>query len=130
MTTKPDTSGLTRAQETALGALIRGTSITDAAQESGVARQTVSHWKNNDPEFIAALNRGRRDAWEQEQDRLRAVRAKALDVIAAELDNNGSFGRAMEVLKALSRMSLKPEGKTSAEQVASDQAMDRLMSFL
>ena len=57
MATKADTATISPAQEMAIAALIRGATVTDAATEAGVSRQTVSEWRNHDPEFIAALNR-------------------------------------------------------------------------
>ena len=43
------------AQALALDALVSGGSITKAATEAGVARETVSRWVHHDPVFLAQL---------------------------------------------------------------------------
>ncbi|MDQ3523828.1 MAG: hypothetical protein M3451_02105 [Chloroflexota bacterium] len=116
--TNHDSDCLTMAQEVAISALIRGATVSAAAAEASVVRQTVSTWKNTNPAFIAALNRERRHVWEQEQDRVRAIRTKALEVIALALEGDGSYDRAIEVLKALSRLNDRPTGPTTPERVA------------
>jgi len=130
MTTIHDSDDLTTAQEIAIATLIRGATVSAAAEEAGVARQTVSTWKNTNPAFIAALNRERRHVWEHEQDRVRAVRTKALEVIAGALNGNESFDRAMEVLKVLSRLNAQPTGPTTPERVAEEQAFLRLTTLI
>jgi hypothetical protein len=126
MATKSDGYQLSPGQEIAIAALVRGTSVTIAAEEAGVARQTVSGWRNSDPAFIAAVNCARREVWEQEQDRVRSIRTRALEVIAAELDGDDAFGMALDVLKVLARMDVRPTGSTTPERVAQDQAFERL----
>ena len=41
------------AQVLALQALVSGGSVTTAAKEAGVARETVSRWVHHDPVFLA-----------------------------------------------------------------------------
>ena len=77
MATKADKATLSQTQEIAIAALIRGATVTEAATEAGVSRQTVSEWKHHDPEFIAALNRSRYEVWHQVEDRLRTLVASA-----------------------------------------------------
>lgn len=130
MTTKPDTLDLSAAQERALAALLRGTTVTVAADEAGVTRQTVSGWRNGDPDFIAAYNRGRLELWEAEQARLSAIRTKALDVVDAALDGEDATSLALDVLKLLARLSVEPRGSTLPERVASDLALESMLGAL
>jgi len=130
MTTIHDSNDLTTAQEIALGAIIRGATVSAAAEEAGVARQTVSTWKNVNTTFIAALNRERRDVWEQEQDRVRAIRTRALEVIAGALEGDESYAHAIEVLKVLSRIDARPTGPTTPGRIAEEQALERLTMLL
>jgi hypothetical protein len=48
-------STISPAQLPALQALVSGGSITTAAKEAGVARETVSRWVHRDPVFLAEL---------------------------------------------------------------------------
>jgi hypothetical protein len=40
------------AQAAAIAALATGSTVTEAAQQAGVARETVSRWVHRDPDFI------------------------------------------------------------------------------
>jgi hypothetical protein len=46
----------------------------------GVARETVTRWRNDNPHFAAQLNRQRRLIWSDSHDRLRALASKAVDL--------------------------------------------------
>ena len=45
----------------------------------GVARETVTRWRNDNPHFAAQLNRQRRLICGNSHDRLRALASKAVD---------------------------------------------------
>lgn len=125
--TKHDENSLSVAQETAIIALVRGATVTEAAAEAGVSRQTVSAWSNHDSEFIAALNRARAERWDQIQDQLRSLTTKALLRIDDDLDGPNGADVALTLLKTLSRLNIAPTGSTSAEEIASNQALKDLM---
>ncbi len=76
------------------------------------------------------MNRERRHVWEQEQDRVRAIRTKALEVIAGALEGGESYDQAMEVLNVLSRLNAQPTGPTTPERVAEEQAFERLTTLV
>jgi transposase-like protein len=63
--TNPDTEAdrwaLNPQQEAAVALLAAGTTVTDAAEAIGVARQTVSEWLHHHHGFKAALNRRREE---------------------------------------------------------------------
>lgn len=118
MVTNHDDERLSPVQHVAIGALLRGATVTEAAAEAGVARQTVSGWKHNDAAFVAALNRGRREVWEESEDRIRTLRAKALHVIDETLDGPNRATVAVEVMKVLARMNVAPVGATTEGEVA------------
>jgi transposase len=44
---------------TGIEALASGSTVTEAAERAGVARETVSRWVQRDPEFIAELQNRR-----------------------------------------------------------------------
>lgn len=129
MTTKPDVSTTSPAQEVAITALIRGATVKDAAAEAGVSRQAVSGWKNHDPAFIALLNQRRHDVWSQVEDQLRSIHIKALDVISRELDGPSGAGVAIETMKVLARMNVTPTRPTTATEVAGEQALRSMLTF-
>ena len=56
---------LTPRQLKAMDLLLQGKSMQEIAQEIGVVRQTISQWKNQDPQFRAQLEELREEA-EQE----------------------------------------------------------------
>ena len=47
------------AQQTAITALVSGSTVTVAAGKAGVARETVSRWLHRDPAFMAELQNSR-----------------------------------------------------------------------
>ena len=59
MTTTPDFGGLTKPQIIALDALVRGMSITEAADAAGVHRCTIHTWCRGHKDFRGALNETR-----------------------------------------------------------------------
>lgn len=102
-TTKSDASkwALTPKQRATLDLLAVGTSITEAAEATGVSRQTVSEWLHHHHGFQAALNRRRRELWTNVSDRLRALLPKALTVLEREIeDGSAPLAAAVHVLKA------------------------------
>jgi hypothetical protein len=117
--TNPDTPRpeLTPQQAAAVDLLALGRTITEVAEAVGVTRQTVSGWRNQQPEFQAALNRKRRELWEAWRDRLRALLAPALDVIQSELEK-GNFKVALEIVKTARFEGLQaPNILTEAEDI-------------
>ncbi len=53
-TTADDPDALTEQQVRALDALLEGRTVTEAARNAGVTRQTASGWKHNHTGFRAA----------------------------------------------------------------------------
>jgi hypothetical protein len=76
-----DPTGLSQAQHIAIGALMTGQTITDAAQAASVTRETVSRWLNHDAAFQAELGRQRAALHAAVDDRLRNLTAQALDTL-------------------------------------------------
>ena len=76
-----DQDDLTELQLQAVELLVAGTSISAAAREVGVTRETVSRWANQDAGFMAALNRLRRDVHKVHKDKLRQLATRAYEVL-------------------------------------------------
>ena len=121
-TTNGDDSGawvLTPQQERAVDLLAVGKTVTQASDEVGVARQTVSEWLNQHPGFQAGLNLRREELWAGMTDRLRALLPKAIEVLEGAV-NDGSIKAALELLKAAGMYGLgRPSGPTNAEDADS-----------
>ena len=90
----------------------------ETAETVGVARETVTRWRNDNPHFAAQLNRQRRLIWSNSHDRLRALVSKAVDTLDLALQN-GDARAAVEVLKAVGLYGQvqPPSGPEDAELV-------------
>jgi len=97
-TIEPPVRELTAQQDTVLAALLTGKSVTAAAGEAGIARQTVHRWLASDADFIAAYNRGRREIADAHAVRLLAMCGQALDVLDTAM-GGGDVKAALAVLK-------------------------------
>ena len=93
-------SRLSVEQLNAIDVLVQGRTDQETADTVGVARETVTRWRNDNPHFTAELNRQRGLIWSDSHDRLRALAGKAVDVLETSLDE-GDSRTAVEVLKAV-----------------------------
>src|SRR3954447_18561739 len=75
------------AQALALQALVSGGSITKAATEAGVARETVSRWVHHDPVFLAQLHNVRAELAIQTRCALEALGIQAVGVLVDAVQN-------------------------------------------
>lgn len=124
--TKPHkTAQLTVSQENAIDALILGNTDREAGEKAGVARETVTRWRNDNADFIAELNRRRSALWAASHDRLRSLVAKAVDVLEQAL-TVGDTRAAVEVLKATGTYGniQPPNGPQDAPSVRLAQAQE------
>ncbi len=91
-------------QEAALLALLAGASVTEAAAQGGVTRQTASEWLHHDPDFGAALVARRAELWDSIRARFEQATAKAVDVLAELLDHEDPrirLGAASRIVAAI-----------------------------
>ena len=111
-------SSLSVEQPSTIDVLVQGRSDQEAAETVGVARETVTRWRNDNPHFAAQLNRQRRLIWGCSHDRLRALASRAVDTLDAALQN-GDARAAVEVLKAVGLYGQvqPPSGPEDAELV-------------
>ena len=105
-------------QLNAIDILVRGRTDQETAETVGVARETVTRWRNDNPHFTAELNKQRRLIWGDSHDRLRALASKAVDTLETSLDE-GDSRVALEVLKAIGLYGQvqPPSGPEDAELV-------------
>jgi hypothetical protein len=115
---------LTAQQEAVLATLLMGTSVTAAAGDAGIARQTVHRWLANDAEFIAAYNRGRHELGNSHATRLLAMCGQALDVLDGAIAA-GDAKVALAVLKGAGVFAgdaTQIEGSSDPNEVRNEQA--------
>jgi hypothetical protein len=79
---------LSSAQLKAVCLLASGESVTDTAVAVGVARQTLSGWKNHNSAFQAELARKQAEIWNESRERLRTALPKATEVLISALDDD------------------------------------------
>jgi hypothetical protein len=96
---EPVIPSLTAPQETAITSLLAGQSATEAAAAAGVNRSTLWRW-TKDPMFEAALNRRKREIFEQAHSRLAQIAQDALGIIQAAVAG-GDAPTALAVLKGV-----------------------------
>ena len=118
-------SRLSVEQLNAIDVLVQGRTDQETAETVGVARETVTRWRNDNPHFTAELNRQRRLIWGDSHDRLRALAGKAVDVLETSLDE-GDSRVAVEILKAIGLYGQvqPPSGPEVAELVLWEEARE------
>ena len=122
---EPQGSSLSVEQLNAIDILVNGKTDQETALAVGVARETVTRWRNDNPYFAAELNKLRKQIWGTNQDRLRSLTTKAVDTIETALDA-GDSKAAVEVLKAVGLYGQvkEPSGPVDAELVLWEKAKE------
>lgn len=85
-------------QQNAIPLVLSGKSDREIAEAVGVARETVTRWRNSDPLFISSVNYERRVLWDFGRDKVLTLQRKALDVLEKALDVN-DINAALAFLK-------------------------------
>lgn len=125
---EPKTYELTADQAAALELLLSGQTITAAAAAVGVARETVSRWRNSDPPFQAAYNAAMQSAYEAGQARLLEARGKAVERLAALVESPNS-NIALKAAALLLRVPvLPPAGDVDPAKIEADQALANMFT--
>ena len=109
------------AQSLALGVLVSGGSVTKAAKEAGVARETVSRWVHHDPVFLAAVQNARAELASQTRCALEALGMRAVGVLVEAVGNQfvkpWRLRAACAVLKMIGADRAETMPMTTAEEV-------------
>ena len=134
MTKADKTRQLTIEQENAIDLLLQGQTDREVADQVGVTRQTVTTWRNTNAAFEAELNRRRQDVWGGQTERLRGLVARAVDVLAEDLEGGDlrlRQGAAIHILKTvgLYGANLRPTGPTDPEAIEREkQSLEALLA--
>ena len=114
---------LTINQEQAIHLLLSGLNDKEVAAELDISRQTVTNWRNHDSIFMAGLNSERKAVWQANQERLRSLVARSIDVLTNCLESENERIRqstAVQVLKVCDTQNLAPSGWTQPELIEDD----------
>ena len=90
-------------QELVLAKLMSGLSIARVSKQVKVSRATIYRWKNDDLNFIAALNRAKRDLREVAHARLSLLALDAIECLESCIASSPST--ALAVLRGLGLLS-------------------------
>jgi len=91
---------LTVKQSRAIGILLAGCTVTEAAKRLGIRRQTLSGWINGHHNFNVALEAERRALWQRSRDTLMSMTADALSVVRKHLQED-SLSAAIAIIRAV-----------------------------
>jgi len=104
-----------------IAAMVAGKTQRAAADEVGVAEQTVSTWVRHDALFAAQLNRARSEVWAGRVAGVRDLADAALEALACILRNGESEAvRARVALAILDRCGLGEVGRPSVGPTTAD----------
>jgi aryl-alcohol dehydrogenase-like predicted oxidoreductase len=113
----------------AIDALLTGATHSEAADQAGVHRVTVSKWVSGHPAFQAELSRRRQERNEQRAARLRELDEAALDAVAHQLDTSDSeFALKWLKLRGINSSIHPAPGPTDAEEIIERRYRARLES--
>ena len=97
-----DKTDLNDKQERALELVISGMTDGEIAKRIGVSRQWVNKWRNQNAEFMYALQMRRQLTREKQMDQLNQLLEKAIEIVKDALENGDEQTKlkaAMHVLK-------------------------------
>ena len=106
------------AQSLAVAALVNGSTVTQAAEEAGVARETVSRWVHRDPAFIAELQNTRAEIAAGTRCALEALGVQAIATLADALRNSYMQPTRLRAACAVLRMLGADRAETMAPTTA------------
>lgn len=94
-------------QEAVIAALLEGKTQREAAALAGLAEETISRWKRNDPVFLGTLGQRRHEAWALHLDAARKLKQKAVETLSDLLESGDDATRFKAAVVAL-RLELTP----------------------
>ena len=83
----PNSGALSPVQAQVVAALAQGRTVTDAAHDAGVHRNTIYNWLQNEPDFQIAVEEAQREYVAVLQDGMRDLAARAVETLRNLLDD-------------------------------------------
>jgi hypothetical protein len=126
---------LLASQLRAVEALLIGSDIEAAALAAGADPETVRDWADDDPGFIACLNRAKRERARRIRAEVHSLASEAVETLRDAMTNPESpmpirFRAALAVLEATNTMSAETIGPVSANGVQAALDRERLIDSL
>lgn len=90
---------LTPQQQKAAEMIATGKTLTEVAEEVGVARPTLSHWFNHNAEFQREVEARIAELWQVGTAKLRGLIPRAVEVLAGALDGKDAVKAAIQILR-------------------------------
>ncbi len=119
---------LTVQQEGVILHVLSGATQCEAAQQVGVAPETVSRWMHNDAQFVAELNRRRRALWDAHADTLQSLAGQAIGTLEGLLNANDDRIRLAAAVAILKATALHEAGRPSGPTDEAAIRMDWMLS--
>ena|ERR1035441_402727 len=125
------TAVLAPQQAEVITALVRGATVTDATKQANIDRTTFYLWLRSDANFLAELNRAKKEHTDAMRAQLRELADTAVSTVREMLTGAdvpaGVRLKAALVLQSVGTLQPEPIGKTDPQQIESDIFfMDRL----
>ncbi|RME79662.1 MAG: hypothetical protein D6784_00380 [Chloroflexi bacterium] len=120
---------LTPQQAQVIAHLVAGMSQAEAARQVGVAAETISRWKANNPAFVAAYNQAKQAQWDAVTMKLDGLANLAVDTLADLLQDDDPKVRLQAVRLWLEHRQ-RPEGPTDPQEVQAEMEHRRMGAFL
>ena len=106
---------VTDQQAAVIRAVVAGATQKAAAASVGVSEYTVSRWANSDPDYIAALNLARLDAWQEQRAALAGLVAQAREALEFVLTGNDAGAMVKAAALVLGEFAQPPAGPVTVE---------------
>jgi len=110
-----ESNNLSIKQEAAIDLIMAGYSDSEVAKEVGITRQTVSRWRNDNPDFIEALQMRRALMREQHMEVFSELIGRAIAVLRDALDNGDERTRLKTAMFILRVSGLQGYAKPAKE---------------
>jgi len=106
---------ITDQQAAVIRAIVAGATQKAAAASVGVSEFTVSRWANSDPDYIAALNLARLDAWQEQRAAMAGLVDKARQALEYVMDGNDHGAMVRAAALVLGEFAQRPDGPVTVE---------------
>lgn len=129
------TAALVPQQTEVIMALVRGATVTDATKQANIDRTTFYLWLKSDANFLAELNRAKKEHTDAMRAQMRELADTAVSTVRemltrADVPAGVRLKAALAVLQSVGTLQPEPIGKIDPQQIESDLFfMDRLNPF-
>ncbi len=129
-----DSTNLSSSKLFVVSALANGATVTDAAKRAQVDRSTIYNWIRADADFLAELNRAKREQMERLRGQLMELANDAFQTFRQVLTDSSTpaavrLKAASTILQALGAYTKDEIGETDAGEIRYKEFKDSLTDF-